>query len=173
MRAMRPGLILLFVQLLLVLSVAGKYLYDRQTRPRVWTEATVVDPALPVRGRYLGLRLLVNACGLPRDAARTFPQYYGCPAVWQWNVSLNAVNGNLMPSVSSRSRETLTVVEGKVCDRAPLSSEELLFVPDRAPLPFPLEPHQHLWVEVTVPASGPPRPIRMDISTGGGFHHPS
>ena len=60
MKTIRPGLILFFVQLVLVLSVAGKYLYERQTRPRVWTRATQFDPNLPLRGRYLALQLLLD-----------------------------------------------------------------------------------------------------------------
>ena len=81
MRAIRPGLILLLVQLVLVLSVAGKYLYERQTRPRVWTRATQFDPALPLRGRYLALQLLVDACGLPRDGEHTIQLYSGSRSI--------------------------------------------------------------------------------------------
>jgi hypothetical protein len=169
MRVIRPGLILLFVQLVLVLSVAGKYLYERETRPRVWTRATQFDPALPLRGRYLALRLLVNACGLPREAARPFPQYNRGPISWQWNVSLTASNGKLLPIVAPRSRETVTLVPGKPCDRATLNSEETLFIPDRAQSSLPLKPGQDLWVEVTVPASAPPRPLQIALSSAEGF----
>ena len=73
MKAMRAGLILALVQVVLVLSVAGKYLYERETRPRVWTRATQFDPSLPLRGRYVALQLMVDACGLPRDAEHTIP----------------------------------------------------------------------------------------------------
>ena len=170
MRVIRPGLILLSVQLLLVLSVAGKYLYERETRPRVWTRATQVDPELPLRGRYLALRLLLDACGLPREAARPFPQYYRGPINRQWNVSLNARDGKLLPTVTPHGRETVTLVEGKPCDRATLNSEEVLFIPDRAQLPFPVKPGQDLWVEVTLPASGPPRPLQIALSSAAGFH---
>jgi hypothetical protein len=168
-RAIRPGLILFFVQLVLVLSVAGKYLYERQTRPRVWTRATQFDPVLPLRGRYLALRLLVDACALPREAARAFPPYYRGPVSWRWNVSVNAENGKLRPMLAPQGRQMLTLTGGKSCTRATLDTPALLFIPDRAQLPLPLKPGQDLWVEVTVPATGPPRPIQIAVSSAEGF----
>jgi hypothetical protein len=173
-RAIRGGLILVFVQVVLVLSVAGKYLYERQTSPRVWTRATQFDPSLPLRGRYLSLQLMVNACGLPRDAEHTIQVYSGGHPFWQWHVSLTTANGKLVPRLekpwSPRSGGTLTLFADKPCDRATLSSEETLFISDRAQLPFPLPPGKELWVEVTLPPSGPPRPIQIALSGGDGFH---
>ena len=53
----RKGLILAAFQCLLVLSLSGKLLYDRSTCPRVWVKTAQRDPSLPIRGRYLALRL--------------------------------------------------------------------------------------------------------------------
>jgi hypothetical protein len=53
----RKGLILAAFQCLLVLSLSGKLLYDRSTCPRVWVRTAQWDPNLPIRGRYLALRL--------------------------------------------------------------------------------------------------------------------
>ena len=53
----RRGLILAAFQCLLVLSLSGKLLYDRATCPRVWVKTARWDPNLPIRGRYLALRL--------------------------------------------------------------------------------------------------------------------
>jgi hypothetical protein len=50
-------LILAAFQCLLALSVSGKLLYDRATCPRVWVKTAQWDPDLPIRGRYLALRL--------------------------------------------------------------------------------------------------------------------
>jgi hypothetical protein len=171
MKAIRPGLALLLVQLALVLSVAGKYLYERHTRPRVWTRATQFDPNLPLRGRYLAMQLVLDACALPRDAAiRPLPNR---PSFRQWDVSLGASNGKLVPTVekawSPRRIGTLTLEDDRLCDHATLSSQQLLFISDRAQLPLPLKPGQELWVEVTVPSSGPPRPIQIALSSAEGF----
>jgi hypothetical protein len=169
-KTIRPGLLLFFVQLVLVLSVAGKYLYERQTRPRVWTKATQFDPNLPLRGRYLALQLLLDACSLPQDAEHVIRPYSGSHSFWQWNVSLAAENGKIVPRVAPQGRETLTLFADRPCDRAALSNQELLFIPDRARVPLPLQPGQELWVEVTVPANGPPRPIQIALSSAAGFH---
>jgi len=53
----KKGLILAAFQCLLVLSLSGKLIYDRETRPRVWVKTAQWDPNLPIRGRYLALRL--------------------------------------------------------------------------------------------------------------------
>jgi hypothetical protein len=169
-KSIRAGLILLFVQLALVLSVAGKYLYERQTRPRVWTRATQFDPNLTLRGRYLALQLFLNACSLPQDAEHAIGPYSGSHSFWQWNVSLAAENGKLVPRMTPQGRETVRLVAGKPCDRATLDNQELLFIPDRAQVPLPPQPGQELWVEVTVPESGPPRPIQIALSSAAGFH---
>jgi len=54
----RKGIILAAFQCLLVLSLSGKLLYDRSTCPRVWVKTAQWDPNLPIRGRYLALRLV-------------------------------------------------------------------------------------------------------------------
>jgi len=53
----KKGLALAAVQCALVLSLSGKLLYDRATRPRVWVLTAQYDPNLPLRGRYLSLSL--------------------------------------------------------------------------------------------------------------------
>ncbi len=53
---------LLILQLRVVSSIAGKYLYQRWRCPRVWTRAAAIDPNLPMRGRYLSLQLTVDGC---------------------------------------------------------------------------------------------------------------
>jgi hypothetical protein len=170
MKALRPGLILLCIQLLVVLSVAGKYLYERETRPRVWTRANQFDPGLPLRGRYLSLQLQLDACGLPQNAAHPLPEFAPKPLSWRWNVSLQAINGKLVPKLDPTSRLALTLRKNQPCDRAILNNQELFFIPDRAQPPFPLKPGEELWVEVTVPPSGPPRPLQIALKKADGFH---
>jgi hypothetical protein len=54
----QKGLILAAFQCLLASSVGGELLYDRSTCPRVWVKTARWDPNLPIRGRYLALRLV-------------------------------------------------------------------------------------------------------------------
>lgn len=179
MKEIRPALILLTVQILLVLSVAGKYLYERKTCPRIWARATQYDPNQPLRGRYLALQLLVNACELPRDQAHFSPgykTYTGAmrPGSWTWNVSLGVANGQLVPRFVDHPKkpddlQLLTLQTNKPCERAPLRGDMEYFIPDRARVIFPLKRGQELWVEVTMPPSGPPRPIQLALSSDAGF----
>ena len=72
------SLALLIIQLALISTIAAKYLYQRSACPRVWTRAAAVDPRLPMRGRYLSLRLTVDGCQstLPSAKDATFPRKY-------------------------------------------------------------------------------------------------
>ena len=71
MTVARKGLILAAFQCLLVLSLTGKLLYDRATCPRVWVKTARWDPNLPIRGRYLALRLV------PEPGARGYAETNG------------------------------------------------------------------------------------------------
>jgi hypothetical protein len=176
----RKAIALLAIQLLLVLSIAGKYLYERKTRPRIWVRAAQFDPNQPLRGRYLALQLLVDACSLPHDTAHLIaglPQYppQSLPGSWHWEVALDAENGKLLPRLADAKtagsdRTQIYLPQGQPCDRAPVQSAEEYFIPDTAKQVFPLPSGQQLWVEVTVPPAGPPRPIQLAISSEDGFH---
>ncbi len=51
------GLAVAVVHVLIVAGLGGKLIWDRATRPRVWARTAPVDPDLPIRGRYVSLRL--------------------------------------------------------------------------------------------------------------------
>jgi len=177
--------LLLAIQLVLVLSIAAKYLYERHTRPRVWVVAGVYDPSQPLRGRYLALQLRLNSCALPHDPKhfeQGFPIFdegrptakHG-PGRWNWDVSLETREGKLLPVLDEDARDPSKVAhlshrENSPCDLATLSPGVEYFIPDTARPPSPLKPNQFLWVEVTVPAEGPPRPIQLALSDSSGFH---
>ena len=116
MTNLQRGLILAGAQLALVASLFAKYAMDRARLPRVWVQTVAYDPNLPIRGRYLSVRLRV----LPEDV-------YGSP----WNLSGEMRDVTLNPSVRSAGVE--------------------------------------LWMEVTVPKTGPPRPIQLAIKRGESF----
>jgi hypothetical protein len=168
MNLTRRGIALLVIQVLLVASVAGKYLYERATRPRVWARAAQYDPSLPIRGRYLALSPEVDACGLPQPESGN-----GLTAFLpQSRVRTFAENGRLVVKdanhVLPRSEtQTIWLNERTPCDHAPLSPGVDFFIPDTAQSPFPLKPGEELWVEVTVPPLGPPRPIQLAVNDNG------
>jgi hypothetical protein len=182
MTRLRAAALLLLVQLVVVSSVAAKYLYERRTCPRIWTPSAQYDPNQPLRGRYLALQVLVDACHLPRDSAH-FQRYmpYGVrpfsvrtTGYWTWYVSLRVENGHLVPVLQDHPRNPsdtlrLTLADDRPCDRVPVSQSLEYFIPDRAQSPFPLKPGQELWVEVTLPPNGPPRPIQVALSSKSAF----
>jgi hypothetical protein len=166
------SVVLLVVQLVLVLSVAGKYVYERKVCPRVWARTAQADPSLPLRGRYLDLRLAVDACAFPHDAANLLGP--GSARVWRWRVKPEAKEGRLVAipvgdDVRPELTQELMQWGNHPCERAVLSQPANYFIADRAKSPFPLKPQEELWVEVTVPPSGPPRPIQLAISSDAGF----
>jgi hypothetical protein len=167
-------MLLLLIQAVLVLSIAGKYLYERKTCPRVWVRAAQYDPNAPLRGRYLATQLAVDGCALPRDEAHRTqfnPQVQG---FWQWTVRLEARGGKLVPILASDTdrpemTDELTVWRDRPCERATLSQGVEYFISDTAKSPFPPKKGEELWVEVTVPPMGPPRPIQLAVSKDGVF----
>ena len=172
------AILLAIIQIALVLSITGKYLYQRNTCPRVWVRTAQFDPNMPMRGRYLALQLSVDSCALSRDEDHHVGAIVGSkpydPGYWQWQVVPTARDGKLVavPAGERPHPETtqeLTQWANRTCDRAVLSSPVDYYIPDTARTPFPLKPGQELWVEVTVPPMGPPRPIQLAMSENGAF----
>ena len=149
MTARRKGLALAAIHLLLVASLGGKYLLDRVTRPRVWARAVPVDPYTPFRGRYIALSLEVQSdLDVPRGEER--------PAV-----ELYASDGQLRAKASAQ--ETHTHLRSGIVGAdtvAVLSESVVLFIPAEGEDPSASR-RQNLWVEVTVPRRGLPRPIQL------------
>jgi hypothetical protein len=175
------------IQALIVIAVGGKLLYDRATLPRVWVETAGVDPALPIRGRYVSLRLVVDPVNPPDDAwlapqggesldepvERLPPEPRpgtGLPVPVR---RLFAAEGGLQaeleldaqgkPDYGRSMRQT--VVHGIDGDRRRwmLSEPVAFFLPENAEDPTRLEPGAQLWAEVTLPVEGAPRPIRLEV----------
>jgi len=176
---------LLVIQLAIVSSVAAKYLYQRWTCPRVWARTVAVDPELPMRGRYLSLRLMVDGCQstLPSAKAARFPRDingaaiqgpYFVQATAIFHADLKVENNRLM-AVYIRDDQNGTVGEevsvwpGAACDAMRLDAPVDFYIPEHASDPSRLKPGQELWVEVTVPPKGPPRPTQIALKDNGAW----
>lgn len=173
------SLALLIFQVLLVSSVAAKYEYQRWRCPRVWTRAGGYDPQLPLRGRYLNLQLRVDGCQstlpsakaaqFPRDvsgAVRPGPFSIG-PAV-QFPADLKVDNNRLEAiRIHDPEREPAGQMvngwAGQSCHEMTLEDPVYFYISDKAPQILPLKSGQELWIEVTVPPKGPPRPIQLAL----------
>jgi hypothetical protein len=140
------------VQVLIVLSLGGKLLYDRGHRPRVWVRTSWIDPELPIRGRYFTLNLPVDAPWFTpsTNSSVTLGVDHGRLAAYR-------ADANTGLSISSwASREGPPYLDQPVT----------FFVAERADFPT-LERGDEIWAEVTVPRSGPPRPIQLALKRGG------
>jgi hypothetical protein len=150
MRSVPRGVAVGVLQLLLVLSVAGKYAWERERLPRVWTKTAPYDPNLPIRGRYVSLRLEV-----------AFPDAQGK----QWSpVALSAENGTL---TAHQTAVAAGVTAAPTREGWALNEPVAYFIPEHAIDPSFVKPGEELWVEVTVPHAGPPRPLRLGIKRDG------
>jgi hypothetical protein len=115
------GLLLALLHVALVGAIAGKLLYDRQQLPRLWVQTAPFDPDLPLRGRYVQLRLLLD---------------------------------NKHPPAGM--------------DESTLLQPVPFFIPEHVPDPSVRPTAETLWVEVSLPPKGPPRPIQLGVKTGQG-----
>lgn len=164
MKPLAKGLLLAAIQLTMVAGIGGKLLYERATRPRVWVLCQTYDPNLPIRGRYLSEQLRLPAEGFPTRAENNNYMNYYANRVWAF---FEVRNGELV-AAQQGSGSAGWVHLTKRGDAVEASVEEpvLMFIPDTANGPI-VHRGEELWVEVTVPRAGPPRPIRMGIKKDG------
>ncbi len=176
MSARQKGLVVLAIQLALVLSIGAKYAWERHHCPMVWARAAQVDPSQPLRGRYLAMSLHANGCGLPMGSGTSdLDRLHIEP--WQgvraWHVVPAVRNGQLAPIVVDETRAGPTqeffLGADVPCDEGMLSGTSDFFVPEHAKAPLPLQKGQELWALVTVPPSGPVRPVKLAISRRQGL----
>ena len=145
------GIAVLVVQCAIALSVYGKYTLDRERLPRAWAKAAPVDPNLPIRGRYLAIRLEVETTAAPSGA--TFEVGH-----------LSIRDGRLFLDRDDAPFESSTHVRAtRIGDRWVLQDPVAFFLPEHAVDPSIVPPGKQLWVEVSVPPKGPPRPIRLQV----------
>jgi hypothetical protein len=168
MKLTRQGLLVAAMQLVIVLSLGAKLLYDRFTRPRAWALCEVYDPNLPIRGRYVA------------ESLRPIPEGFTYAVPNQPNVS-DWWNNRYWAFLSVRDNQLIASAQGSgpgmwihlrrnTDGSLSAITEEpvLIFIPDTANFPA-LKRGEELWVEVTLPAKGPPRPIRLALKNVNGF----
>jgi hypothetical protein len=157
--SMRRGLTIAAIHLALVGSLGGKLLLDRAMRPRVWARAAPVDPDLPIRGRYVQLRIEGRRNGdLSGSSSDRVP------------VRLRADGGVLTfdrDEGAELSRLTARMVTRDGQRVAQLDQTLAYFIPEHVPDPSRRAAGEELWVEVTLPRQGAPRPIRLGVKKDG------
>ena len=156
MTRLQKGLVVALVQMLLVLLVAAKLVIDRARYPDVWIETAPYDPESPLRGRYVRLLGVVEPAGEFGDDE----PYYEPGRLEVRGDRLVAVpdpDGRVFFSrgFCPANRDCLTLSE-------PLA----FFIPEDIADPSIRESGEELWVRVTVPPRGAPRPIELGVKRG-------
>ena len=187
MKFSKTSIVLLLIQLALVSPIAAKYLYQRRSCPRVWVQAAAYDPNLPMRGRYLSLQLTVDGCQstLPSALHAIFPRNSdgttrkaGFHIIRQgavhFRAKLKVENNRLLairiPEADQSSKGmNVTAWPDSSCDAMRLDQPVDFYIAEHAADPTRLQPGQELWMEVTVPPQGPPRPLQLALKDNGAW----
>lgn len=188
MRISKTSIILLVIQLALVSSIAAKYFYQRASCPRAWTRAAAYDPDMVMRGRYLSLRLTVDGCQstLPSALRATFPRNadgttkptgftvnaVNFPITFRANLKVekNRLLAIRIPEADLRSKGVdVTALSGSACDDLYIDEPVDFYIAEHAADPTALREGQELWIEVTVPPKGPPRPLQLALKDNGAW----
>lgn len=178
----------LLIQLAIVSTIAAKYLYQRWTFPRVWTRTVAYDPELVMRGRYLSLQLMVDGCEstLPSGKEAEFPRNVdgtisstvftvrGQVKVVEFPAKL-VVKDNKLMAVHQRDAENwrdvqrVSAWQNTTCDQMRLDQPVNFYIAEYSQSPLPVKQRDELWIEVTVPPKGPPRPLQLALKQGGAW----
>ena len=151
MKPLFRGIAVAALQCLLVLSLAGKYAYDRAHLPRAWARVVPSEANLPIRGNYVPLNLEVDVPA-------------GTKGGWLW-ATLSARGGRLFAEpVPYDSGLQITPLGD---ERWGIAEPVEFFVPGNAGDPSRRPSDDPLWVEVSVPARGQPRPVRLAVKKNG------
>ena len=169
MRSWQKAVLIALIHVAIVTSLGAKLLYDRATRPRVWVRTQNYDPNLPIRGRYVALRPLFDDPAPPAklpDPIKTRPTFAG----YGMNLgTISVVDGKPVVTLS-KSAEGLNLIHVQDASGTWFITTwdpVLYFIPDTAPNPAALRRGEELWVEVTIPKKGPPRPIQLALKSEG------
>jgi hypothetical protein len=161
------GIVIAVVHVGLVASLGAKLLYDRATRPRVWALAAPYDPNLPIRGRYVSLQVVVG----PRGISETKP---GPGQQSPKSVILRVESNRLIAEANPQDRGYdpsdlhLRFIQRRDEKLAVLDQPVAFFISEHIQDPSRRAQDEELWVEVTLPKKGPPRPIRLGVKKGDG-----
>lgn len=169
MKSWAKCLVIAVVHVGLVGSLGVKLLYDRTTRPRVWALAVPYDPNLPIRGRYVSLQLVVE----PRGIRETKPGPGRQPPQ---SAILRVEAGRIVAEAKPLERGfdpsglhvTVRLIQRQDQQFAVLDKPVAFFISEDILDPSHRPAGEELWVEVTIPKKGPPRPIRLGVKKGDG-----
>lgn len=156
MSASKKGLTLALVHVLLVAAVGVKLMIDRARYPSVWVATAPYDPDLPIRGRYVRLLAVVQPVG----------DFYGRDETYRPG-RLEVRDGRLAAVPDEDGRLYFINARCGSSECVTLAEPLAFFIPEDIPDPSVRPRGEQLWVRVTVPPNGAPRPIELGLMKGG------
>ena len=159
MNAFTKGLIIAAAQVALAASVGAKFLYDRSHYPRVWAETAPYDPDLPIRGRYVSISVLVQTARVPTKKEGALPDAF--------QAHLEIYKDQLYAVEDENGRQWVQKRRCGEADCWQLANPVAFFIPEHAVDPSRRPAGEALWVEMTLPPTGPPRPLRLGVRKKG------
>jgi hypothetical protein len=172
--AYRP-VMLAAIHALVLSSLAAILLVERAVWPRVWVRTALDDSLSPPRGHYVSLRIEVDAGSelFGRQVALSV-QTYSVPV----DATIVIGEGQRHSRLVAQEATTLTGLRllggvrrpsvGGIYVPTPLRLDPPLtvFLPAQWSSLWPRLSDEEVWVEVTVPPRGSPRPIRAGLKKG-------
>jgi hypothetical protein len=173
MKSWQKATLIAVIHVAIVCTLGAKLLYDRATCPRVWVKTQNYDPNLPIRGRYVALSPLFEDPNPPKieSPAEKGRQRFFPGMRYDYHAgSITVVDGK--PVVTLRDDNDEEMRFSRTYDRdmkSYLTTYEpvLYFISDTVANPAMLNRGEELWVEVTIPRKGPPRPIQLALKANG------
>jgi hypothetical protein len=154
----QAGLLLGLAHVALVGTLGLKLLVDRARLPHGWARTAPFDPSTPLRGRYVRL-----AVEIPVQGASAEPGSYAEPGV-----RLRAEGDRVVADLdSSRAVPRLQFRPENGAWSSRLAEPVAFFIPEHVPDPSLRAAGEELWVELTLPSGGWPRPIRLGVMRSG------
>lgn len=190
MKLTKTSIALLVIQLVIVSSVAVKYLYQRATCPRVWTRTVAYDPEMVMRGRYLSTQLIVDGCQstLPSGKNAVYPRDLNgvphgskyavmAPQAVHFQARLAIKDNKLvairLPDSEEASKgQAVGAWPNNSCENMRLDEPVDFYIPEHAVDPSLRRHGEELWMEVTLPPKGPPRPLQLALKEPDGTWKP-
>jgi hypothetical protein len=149
---MKRGLLVAAIHLAIVLSLAAKYSWDRERLPRAWARTLNFDPSMPLRGRYVSLSVLVPIEGR-------------CETKWSCRARLLVLDGRL--TGVAPDAKGISLFFNEQATEWVIAEPLAFFISEHAKDPTRLETGERLWVELSVPPRGAPRPLRLGVERNG------
>src|SRR5262249_53675352 len=136
---------------------------DRHTLPRGWVRTQPYDPDLPIRGRYVQLRVETRLDDALRtaDVPKGPPRGYGL-SIRPARLAMDR-DGLILKRDESGQEFWIRDAGGRYSPTEPVA----YFIPEKVADPSRRRAGEELWIEVSLPRRGPPRPIRLGVRRGG------